>query len=331
MSRLDLAAVFAQLRRYVRQADRAVHRFLAVAGDALHAAEHAVLVDLEAELLRDAADRDVVRLGAGEIVQRCAVTFLGHHAQVDLHAALEQDAGACFTGGEYFGHFVIRSKALHHSAVRRRSHQDIQVADGLAHAPEAAGHDYLLHAGDGLQEGAQRLGILRRDGELEAATLAGMGLHGLQDVLLGFFAEAVQRADAAILCGAMQLFDGLHVEIVVQRLDPLRPQAGNLQQLGDRGRQFAAQPIQQAAMSGRDDLFDLAGEIGADAGQAGQVIAALHQHARLLRQVTQDARGIAVGADAKGIRTLDLEQVCDLFKDDGDVGVMDGHGRIVFL
>jgi len=97
--RLDLAAVFAQLRRYVRQADSAIYRFLAVTGDALRAAEHAVLVDLQTELLRDAADRDVVRLGAGEVVQCSAITFLRHHAQVYLHAAFEQHAGARFACG----------------------------------------------------------------------------------------------------------------------------------------------------------------------------------------------------------------------------------------
>ncbi len=259
------------------------------------------------------------------------VTFLRHDAQVDLHAAFEQHAGARFAGGEYFGHFVIRSEALHHRAVRRCSDQDIQVADGFAHAPEAAGHDHLLHAGNRLQKGAQRLGILRRGGELEAAALAGMGLHRLQNVLLGFFAEAVQRADAAILRGALQLLDGLHVKVVVQHLDALGPQPGYLQQFGDGRRQFLAQAIQQAAMSGADDLGDLAGEIATDAGQAGQVVAALHQHARLLRQVTHDARGIAIGTDAKRVRPLDLQQVGDLFEYSGDVGVVNGHMRIVFL
>ena len=80
-----------------------------------------------------------------------------------------------------------------------------------------------------------------------------------------------------------------------------------------------------------DDLADLAGEVGADAGQPGQVVAAFHQHARLLRQVAQDARGIAIGADAERIGPLDLQQVGDLFEDDHDVGVMHRHTPIVFL
>ena len=78
-------------------------------------------------------------------------------------------------------------------------------------------------------------------------------------------------------------------------------------------------------MPGGDDFVDLAGEVGADAGQPRQVVAALHQHARLLRQVAQDARSIAVGTDAERIRPLDFQQVGDLVEDRGDVGVMDRH------
>ena len=44
--RFDLAAIFAQLGRDPGQADAAKHRLLGVAGDALAAAEHTVLVDL---------------------------------------------------------------------------------------------------------------------------------------------------------------------------------------------------------------------------------------------------------------------------------------------
>ena len=44
---------------------------------------------------------------------------------------------------------------------------------------------------------------------------------------------------------AVQLLDGLHLKVVVQRLDPLRSEAGNLQQFGDGGRQFAPQAVEQ--------------------------------------------------------------------------------------
>ena len=174
----------------------------------------------------DTADRDVVRLGAGEVVQGRSVTFPGHDAQIDLDAALEQHAGACVPGRIHLGNFVIGAEALHHRAVRRGDDQNIQVADGLAHAPEAAGHDHLLDTRDTLQKPAQGFGILRRGGELESLALVGMGLHCFQDVLLGLCAEAGQRADAPVLRGPVQLFDRLHVEIVVQRLDRFGPSPG---------------------------------------------------------------------------------------------------------
>ncbi len=179
--------------------------------------------------------------------------------------------------------------------------------------------------GIGLQEGGERVGVLRRHRQLEAARLAGMRFHRLQDVELGLFAEAGQGADAAVARRPVQLLDGLHLEVVVQRLDPLRPQAGNLQQFGDRRRQFAPQAVEQAAVAGVDDFADLGGEVVADAGQPRQVLALFQQRARLLRQFAQRARGIAVGADAERIGALDFEPVGDFLEDGGDVGVVDGH------
>ncbi len=61
-------------------------------GDAFRAAKDAVLVDLEAALLADAAQRDVVRLGAGEVEERRAEARRRHDAQIDLQAAAQADA-----------------------------------------------------------------------------------------------------------------------------------------------------------------------------------------------------------------------------------------------
>ena len=66
----DLAAVFAQLRRNFRETDRTIHRSLGIAGDTFRAQENPVLVDLEATVHRDLAQRDAMRLGAGEVDER---------------------------------------------------------------------------------------------------------------------------------------------------------------------------------------------------------------------------------------------------------------------
>ena len=87
---VDLAAHLAQLRRHPVEAERRVDVFLALAGDAhvVGDPEQAVLVQLEAEADRAVAQRDVVRLRAGEVLQRGAAAVGGDEAQVGLEAAL---------------------------------------------------------------------------------------------------------------------------------------------------------------------------------------------------------------------------------------------------
>ena len=84
--RLDLAAVFAQLRRNERQADAFQYFCLGLAGQSLIATEHAVFVYLQALAGRYPAQRDVVRLRTREVIERRAVADPRHHAHVDLHS-----------------------------------------------------------------------------------------------------------------------------------------------------------------------------------------------------------------------------------------------------
>ena len=73
---LDLAAVLAELGLDVGQADRLIDLLFGAAADAPLAAEDAVFVDLQALGLANLADRDVVALRAGEVVQRGAIALL---------------------------------------------------------------------------------------------------------------------------------------------------------------------------------------------------------------------------------------------------------------
>ena len=144
---LDLAAVLAQLGRDPGQPDGGVDRLLRVPGDALLAPEHPVLVDLQIALLGHAADDDVVRLGTGEVLERCAVALLRDHPQVDLDAVLQDHGAAGWSAGHDFLHFVVACEARHHWTVLRRYGQHVEVADRLLPPAEAAGD---LHALDPL-------------------------------------------------------------------------------------------------------------------------------------------------------------------------------------
>ena len=64
-------------------------------------------------------------------------------------------------------------------------------------------------------------------------------------------------------------------------------------------------------MAGAGELEDLAGEIVADAGQLGEILAAPDHGRDPLGQLGHGARGVAIGANAKDVLALDLEEVRD--------------------
>ena len=109
---LDLAAIFPKLGRDEWQTDGAVDGFLGLAGDTARALEDAIFVDLEPPVLCDAAQRDVVCLGACEVDQRGAEALRGNCAQIDLEAAAQAYADSLLTPREHLGHFRILGEAL---------------------------------------------------------------------------------------------------------------------------------------------------------------------------------------------------------------------------
>ena len=75
--RVDLAAILAKLRRHPRESEGLVDAFLGVAGKprVVGGAEQAVLVELQPSVERAVAQRDVVRLRSGEVLQRGAAAL----------------------------------------------------------------------------------------------------------------------------------------------------------------------------------------------------------------------------------------------------------------
>ena len=65
-------------------------------------------------------------------------------------------------------------------------------------------------------------------------------LDRFADLGLGGFAESGQFRDAAGFASFAQLLNGADVELVVERFDLFRPEAGNREQLQNRGWKFRA-------------------------------------------------------------------------------------------
>ena len=93
----------------------------------------------------------------------------------------------------------------------------------------------------------------------------------IQDLLLQPRPEAMHRLHAPRLRGGVQLFEGLHAELLVQGAHALGAEAGQAQHRAEVGGHLGTQPLQQRTTAGGDDLADLAGQVRADARQRVEV------------------------------------------------------------
>ena len=98
----DFAASFAEFRLDIGELELGVNFFFGFAGDHFAAFQRGegVLVERPAHIVGAAAQRDVVRLGAGEIHECGAEIFLAQQAQIDLQLAVENDADFVFAVSE---------------------------------------------------------------------------------------------------------------------------------------------------------------------------------------------------------------------------------------
>jgi hypothetical protein len=78
-------------------------------------------------------------------------------------------------------------------------------------------------------------------------------------------------------------------------------------------------------MAGSTISSIFAGKVLADATKFREVLAGRDQCRHLVREIADDARGVPVGAHAKGVGAVDLEQIGEAIKDPRHVGVMDRH------
>ena len=62
-----------------------------------------------------------------------------------------------------------------------------------------------------------------------------MCFYRLEDIEFGLFTETRQSAYAAVARRAVELLDGLNIEIVIEMPDPLGAKARNLQKFSDGG------------------------------------------------------------------------------------------------
>ena len=322
----DLAAVLAQLRRDAVELQLAVDFVLGRAGDALVVvqAKQPVLAERVAHLQRALAQRDVVVLGAGEVLHGRAVGLRRQGAHVHLHAAAQLEADLVVALGQHFDDagkaqdFFDQLRALLVVHAARSGDQHVEIADRLASAAQRTGGRDLLDALDVLQ----MLGQLLRGAvgfvEQEAPGDAAIIFNRLQDFLLALFAQARQLAQLAFARQLLHAGEIAHLEGAPQQRDGLRAESLDLQQLQHRGPVLLQQLLVRPELAAAAQLLDVGRHALADAGNLQQLLGFVDQCRDLLRQSFDGLGGAAIGADAERVVAVDLHEIGGFVKDVGD-------------
>ena len=269
--RADLGSPLAELRRYVAVAEEGVQLVLGRMRDDLPGLDvgDAVLGDREPAALCVLAQRDVVVLRAREVLEDVAVALVRHDAQVEAKAVVAHHRCLRFAAGDDLGDPVAVAERRDERRRVARGRDEVEVADGLAASPHAAGlgnggrrrmsrelGDDTAYRWERLPEEPPRFGLD-----------AGAGLERLQDLLLAARSHPREVAQPALLGGALEPLERGYPEL---RPDPrcrLRADTREPQELDDPGRHHAAALRERVHLAVLDDLHDLVLDGLADPGE----------------------------------------------------------------
>jgi hypothetical protein len=319
---LNLAPRLAQLRRNPWKADRVIHLLLGAPRDAARPAEDAVLVDLETMFQTERANRDVVRFGTGEVVQRGAKRDRWNHPEIHLQATIEHHGASRRSLRLHLFHAAVRGESCDDGVWPGGRDENVNIADRILPAAVAAGHLEARYGRTRFQMSEQRLHI---GISLVEAPPSGMSVkrgNPVEDLLFGGVFDARQCAKPSAFRGGFKFVERRHAQLAVDLLGSLRTQAGNAQHLHKPFRDLSRELLQQGQCARFEDRADLAGEVGTDPGQLVEPTFGRHR-CGWHRQCFNRARCCAVRPYAERVLALNLEQVGDLLEDTCDVDVLD--------
>src|SRR2546427_7955917 len=134
-----------------------------------------------------------------------------------------------------------------------------------------------------------------------------------QDLLLRLLAEPLETHQAVLDAGILQLADRADAELVVDRLQLLRPQPGNRRHVQQAGRESGLQLLIYGGPPRRDELRDRALQGLADPLDIAQD-PLLHQNRRLFRETLDHSRSRCIRLDLERILPFQLQEKGDLLK-----------------
>ena len=170
---------------------------------------------------------------------------------------------------------------------------------------------------------------LRRRQRVAEAMLGGVlpfARDAFEQIGLGLLAKPVQFGDLAGLAGGFKFGDGIHAELLVERLDLLRPEAGNVEHLDEARRDGGFQLLVIFQFPRLDEFGDLLFERFADAFDFAEPLFGDELGERLA-QAFERPRGVGVGAGLERVFALQFQQRADFDEHLGDFVFV--HGSIM--
>jgi hypothetical protein len=171
----------------------------------------------------------------------------------------------------------------------------------------------------------QRLGEVLGGIETETVRNLASALQLLQQLGLALDAEAGKAVQLARLGRLPEVGHRADLQLVVKQPRAFGADAGHVGDLDESRRQLRLCLVQHCKVLRLYKLGDLAGEVGADTGQLGQVLARLQHLGGAAREVLDGTRRPAVGPHPERVGPLDLEQIGEVVEGRRDLRIVDRH------
>ena len=264
--RWNLRAILAHRRWNPVDSQRCIHILFGCGGNGHRAVgditvgiglEQSVLVEAHSLPDRAFAQPNIVLLASGEIQQRGAEAVKRNNTKIDLHATLGKNARLGVALSEHARDLGARAEQLHQLCAIGRRCQNVDVADGLASATQAAGVGDLLHELQCGKLADQRLRQRHRFANTNAAACAFGKRNRLLHVLDGLWSHARKFGDGARFNGSLQRDEVDHASVDPQRARGLGADALNGKNLLQTCRNLRAQFLELRHGCGVAELDDL--------------------------------------------------------------------------
>jgi len=141
--------------------------------------------------------------------------------------------------------------------------------------------------------------------------------------------EARKLVDPPVEERALQLLETVDFEVLVKRAHALRTEAREMQKLGRDRRDFAMELVEERHRPGLGEAAQFRREVLADPREFRKVAALAQKLGDFHAEPAHRPRAGAVGADAEGVRGLQLQQIGDLVERVGDFGVVKPGFRLL--